>query len=140
MRLYVAKSVTYDGASVSSATHFSITPSTTKVTDPGVAGSPGVHEELAVGHEIQVQIFGSDYSELLDLVGSTAATLVCKAIGDNGNERTFTVSDVVFNDPPAADVPMRDEAAGGTALRHTIAGRVVGWSAGDGISDKLSVA
>jgi len=137
-RIYVAKSVSYGGAAIQSATHFSITPRTTKATDPGVAGSGGPAEEVIVDNAIDVQVFGEDYGELLGKVGTAKNTLVCKAIGNGGAERTFTLQDVVFNDPPAADVPVKD--AGGTALRTMIAGRVVNWGAGQQISDKLTVA
>ena len=128
LRVYTAKSATHGIAAIDSATAFAIQTSSQKAVDPGAAGSPGLAEEVVTNRQLEVTVTAMDPSELLDLVEATAANFVGKHIGEGGAEKTITVKNVQFNDPPSPAAPAKD--SGSTAGQFSITGRAV-WEAAD---------
>lgn len=127
-RIYAAKTVTHGIAAINSATHFGIATSSTKARDPGCAGSPGPAEEITTDRHIAVTIFARDPDELMDLVEAAAANFVGVVVGEGGADKTLTIKNVVFNDPPSIDAPAKD--TGGVAGVSSISG-VAEWGAAD---------
>lgn len=127
-RVYVAKKVEHGATTIASATHFATATSAVKAVDPGPAGSPGIAEEITTHRDIIVTIFGYDPDELRSLVEAAAANFVGTYIGEAGADKTLTIKDVVFNDPPSMVAPAKD--AGGAAGVFSITGRAE-WGAAD---------
>jgi hypothetical protein len=128
-RVFAAKGASHGGTAIASATHFSVGASTVKVRDPGPAGSPGMAAEQVTHRDVTVSVYAMDPGELLALVGAAAANFVGTYIGLAGADKTVTVKNVVFNDPPT-DVISQPADAGGTCGRYQLTGRGT-WGASD---------
>lgn len=128
-RIYAATSATHNAVDIASKLAFGITTGTTKVADPGVAGSPGQADEQVTDRRIEVTVIAMDPAELMGLVEDAAANFVGGYVKEAGGAGTVTIKNVKFNDPPQEiSFPAKD--GGGSVQAFSITGRAQ-WGASD---------
>jgi len=123
MVAYSLKSATHGVTTIDGALHARVTPSSVFRVDPGAAGAPGPAEALVTYYGVGVEVYSLDYSELLDLVGATAASLALGYEGAAGADQTLTLADVYFAGVPS-QIEMPAPDTGGTITAFGIAGQV----------------
>jgi len=112
LRIYAAKGAVHGATTIASATHVGIRSTSVKGIDPGAAGAPGMVEEVVTDRSVEVTVFAMDPSELQSLCEAAAANLVVTVVGQGAADKTITIKNIQFNDPPGPiDAPRRD--AGG---------------------------
>jgi len=111
------------GAAINKARRASITITVVKAEDPGLADQALSPAAIAVGKvRVDVQLFGTDPSDIRALPAAAAANLVLGYVGDSAINETHTLKNVKFHtflgqiDLPDPDAP------GGTISVWGVAG------------------
>ena len=110
-------------------THARVVPTTSKMVDPGDAGSVGPAETQVTDKGVSVEVYGNELVSLLAAVGIAAANVVIGVAVATGTSNKITIKNVVFDEIVSGqDVPAKD--AGGKLPTCGIRGTAQ-WGAED---------
>jgi hypothetical protein len=128
-KILKCRGATHGVTDINNITHAQIMPTATSKIDQGDASAPGPSDAVITDRRLRVQVMGTDWSELIALVGATAANLVLQITGASGANEKITIKNVYFSEIPSQiDLPEKD--AGGKLPTVAITGEAL-WGSTD---------